>query len=317
MARLRLSRFGRGRSFRTKRRCPAQGRSAHAMTTTEGEPEPGIRPVSRSATRPSDSRQGQRRKPPLAATDHLGVVSKLWPVTDVRPSPPWPRLIGPKPIFIADGHHRYETACKYRDHVSIGRPGAGPSGQLRADDVRWHGGPGPDRAAHAPAVPRPASHDRPRPGRSAWASVSRAGGRQGPDLAPRFGTTSRRRPGHTRPVRQKDQRWLLATLTHAGSRWPKWPRSTAPSGRPGGQHPHRLLIETCWAASDLPKPRYVHLVEEVVEGLRGGRVPALRVGHARHGRHIRTISEHGERMPAKSTYFYPKLLSGLVINPLE
>ena len=33
--------------------------------------------------------------------------------------------------------------------------------------------------------------------------------------------------------------------------------------------------------------------------------------------HIRTISEHGERMPAKSTYFYPKLLSGLVINPLE
>ncbi len=30
--------------------------------------------------------------------------------------------------------------------------------------------------------------------------------------------------------------------------------------------------------------------------------------------HIRAISEHGERMPAKSTYFYPKLLSGLVIN---
>ena len=32
---------------------------------------------------------------------------------------------------------------------------------------------------------------------------------------------------------------------------------------------------------------------------------------------IRCISQHGERMPAKSTYFYPKLLSGLVINPLE
>jgi uncharacterized protein (DUF1015 family) len=33
--------------------------------------------------------------------------------------------------------------------------------------------------------------------------------------------------------------------------------------------------------------------------------------------HIRVISEHGDRMPAKSTYFYPKLLSGLVINPME
>ena len=33
--------------------------------------------------------------------------------------------------------------------------------------------------------------------------------------------------------------------------------------------------------------------------------------------HIQSISEHAERMPAKSTYFYPKLLSGLVINPLD
>lgn len=32
---------------------------------------------------------------------------------------------------------------------------------------------------------------------------------------------------------------------------------------------------------------------------------------------IKRISEAGERMPQKSTYFYPKLLSGIVINPLE
>ena len=32
---------------------------------------------------------------------------------------------------------------------------------------------------------------------------------------------------------------------------------------------------------------------------------------------FRDISLAGERMPPKSTYFYPKLLSGLVINPLE
>lgn len=31
---------------------------------------------------------------------------------------------------------------------------------------------------------------------------------------------------------------------------------------------------------------------------------------------IKRISEAGERMPQKSTYFYPKLLSGIVINPL-
>ena len=33
--------------------------------------------------------------------------------------------------------------------------------------------------------------------------------------------------------------------------------------------------------------------------------------------HIRAVSLHQERMPAKSTYFYPKLLSGLVFHALE
>jgi uncharacterized protein (DUF1015 family) len=33
--------------------------------------------------------------------------------------------------------------------------------------------------------------------------------------------------------------------------------------------------------------------------------------------HIQTISLNEERMPAKSTYFYPKLVSGLVVHPLE
>jgi uncharacterized protein (DUF1015 family) len=31
---------------------------------------------------------------------------------------------------------------------------------------------------------------------------------------------------------------------------------------------------------------------------------------------IKDISQAGYKMPQKSTYFYPKLISGLVINPL-
>ena len=80
---------------------------------------------------------------------------------------------------------------------------------------------------------------------------------------------------------------------------------------------HRLVIDTLLASPDLPKPRYVHLVEEVVEGLETGEFPLAALVMPATVDHIRSISEHGERMPAKSTYFYPKLLSGLVINPLE
>ncbi len=61
----------------------------------------------------------------------------------------------------------------------------------------------------------------------------------------------------------------------------------------------------------------MHLVEEVVEGLAAGEYPLAALVMPATVEHIRTISIGGERMPAKSTYFYPKLLSGLVINPLE
>ena len=54
--------------------------------------------------------------PPCAqATEDNGVVNRLWAVSD----PDWCKKLsgqlGGKNIFIADGHHRYETSCKYRD----------------------------------------------------------------------------------------------------------------------------------------------------------------------------------------------------------
>src|SRR5262249_44343718 len=61
-----------------------------------------------------------RRSPPLEATDHLGTVSCLWPVTDQRIVSQVTGLLGPKPVFIADGHHRYETALRYLEERRAG-----------------------------------------------------------------------------------------------------------------------------------------------------------------------------------------------------
>ena len=58
-------------------------------------------------------------------------------------------------------------------------------------------------------------------------------------------------------------------------------------------------------------------MDEVIAGAESGEFPLSALVMPATVDHIRSISEHGERMPAKSTYFYPKLLSGLVINPLE
>ncbi|MFM8707940.1 MAG: DUF1015 domain-containing protein, partial [Planctomycetia bacterium] len=57
-------------------------------------------------------------QPPVEATDHLGVRSWMWPMTNEAIAAKVAGLLGPKPVFIADGHHRYETACTYRDEVA-------------------------------------------------------------------------------------------------------------------------------------------------------------------------------------------------------
>src|SRR5262249_21902478 len=52
-------------------------------------------------------------QPPLEAKDHNGVISRLWVVTDPQVINKVVGLMGPKPLYIADGHHRYETGLRY------------------------------------------------------------------------------------------------------------------------------------------------------------------------------------------------------------
>jgi uncharacterized protein (DUF1015 family) len=66
-----------------------------------------------------------------------------------------------------------------------------------------------------------------------------------------------------------------------------------------------------------PQFKYVHLLEEATDAMGAQTcdlaclVPPARIDH------VETIASKFEKMPPKSTYFYPKLLSGLVFNPLE
>src|SRR4051812_42405484 len=55
---------------------------------------------------------------PLEATDHLGVVHRIWPVTNVGTITEVSGAMGDRPVYIADGHHRYETACSLRDQLA-------------------------------------------------------------------------------------------------------------------------------------------------------------------------------------------------------
>lgn len=66
------------------------------------------------------------RQLPLSATDHLGVTSKIWPITDEKIILAVTGQMTNRPIFIADGHHRYETGLKYRDELEANGMLTGP-----------------------------------------------------------------------------------------------------------------------------------------------------------------------------------------------
>lgn len=56
-----------------------------------------------------------QRAPDGEATDANGVVNKLWAVSDQAWCAELSQFLLRQNVFIADGHHRYETCCNYRD----------------------------------------------------------------------------------------------------------------------------------------------------------------------------------------------------------
>jgi uncharacterized protein (DUF1015 family) len=62
--------------------------------------------------------------------------------------------------------------------------------------------------------------------------------------------------------------------------------------------------------------RYVHSQAEAEEALAAGDCRLAALLRATPVRQIEDVAEAGESMPAKSTFFHPKLPSGLVIHPL-
>lgn len=68
-----------------------------------------------------------RATPPLMAmTDAQGVQHRLWTVNDTAAQEKLAAMLADRPIVIADGHHRYDTALRYRDDQRATHGADGP-----------------------------------------------------------------------------------------------------------------------------------------------------------------------------------------------
>jgi uncharacterized protein (DUF1015 family) len=278
-------------------------------------------------------------KTPLVAVDHLGVEHRLWPVNDIHVIQKVGAIMDPKPIFIADGHHRYETACNYRDELA-----AAAGGKLD-----------PNHPANYTLMQCVSMNDpgmivlpthrlfRGIPAMTSAELIAKLGSAcdcqvagTGPELAHSIWNdiAASGRQDRLAFYTAQDNSWTTVQLSAAGAQRMaelSTDHSTDWQGL-GVSILHRLIMDNLLQATNLPKPMYVHSVNEVVDGLKqgdtvgrdatgqqgsGGRFELAALVMPATVENVRAISEHGERMPAKSTYFYPKLLSGMVVYTHE
>lgn len=264
---------------------------------------------------------GMRDKTPLEATDHLGVTNRLWPVLDPETHTLVQGLLATKPIFIADGHHRFETGVNFRNELAAQGALSGPDDPANFCMMMLVGmsDPGllilpthrlvsgfPGLTAQS-LMERLAAEFEVRVAgegeagcRSAWETIESLGAQE----VLGFGTVT-------------DGLWVTARLRSDSMMDQLAPEHSAEWRALGVSVLHELVLKALLGPAGSPVCRYVHRIDEVLADVesRGCDLACLVPPAAMSD--VEAIASNLEKMPPKSTYFYPKLLSGLVLNPLR
>jgi uncharacterized protein (DUF1015 family) len=256
---------------------------------------------------------------PIQATDHLGVISRLWPISDQHVISAVSGLLSPKPVFIADGHHRYETALRYLEEKQQAGEAANadaPANFVLMMLVSMHDPglvilPTHRLVAGLGALTAPqlrsllGAHfelDAVGSARDAWELIEADGSQE----LLGFGTVA---DGVWMTGRFRSAP-LMSELAKEHS--PAW-RSLAVAVL------QRVVLEKLLPESGRkePKCQYVHLLREVNDVVAAKGCDLAVLVPPATMEHVEAIAGNLEKMPPKSTYFYPKLLSGLVFHSLK
>ncbi len=261
------------------------------------------------------------KNPPLVAKDHLGVTNRLWLITDSHTISTVIGLMGPKPVYIADGHHRYETGVKYLEE-------------------RREAGEVPDDEAPPnfclmmlvgmtdPGLTILPTH-RLISGLGAITSEAlEAALSEHFDIVERTGTDAKAAWDHIQMdgsqtalgfVTVADGKYIVAKLRNPAVMAELAPDQSDDWRGLGVSVLHKLVIDKLLKEkfNSNPTCKYVHLLREVTDAVAAKECQIAALVPPATMTHVEQIAGHGEKMPPKSTYFYPKILTGIVFNSLK
>lgn len=253
-------------------------------------------------------------KPWLECTDEYGVVHLLWRVTDPGTIRHLQELFLEKVLLIADGHHRYETSLAYRDEECRADPAAcqGKGFNYRTLTLVSLSDPGllilpTHRALEGITHFDPAK----------LLELSRE------DFEVEA-TTPSKLPAEVAPHRigfyyGGDVAWVLSLKDEARLDL-RIPERSPAYRKLDVVILHTLLIEKgLGIGADLAEAyiRYERDAQEAIEKVQAGRYQACFLLSPTRPEEVEEVARSGERMPQKSTDFYPKLASGLLAFDLS
>ncbi|MFO0911007.1 MAG: DUF1015 domain-containing protein [Isosphaeraceae bacterium] len=323
MARVRLEPFGQGRIFPHEQTLSGPKADRLALfnaTKFNLSPVFGLYPDTDGGVLAA-AEAGVRDRTPLEAVDHLGVVNRLWPVTDPQTHTTVQGLMADRSIFIADGHHRYETGLRFRDDLAAAGELQGPDDPANFTMMMLVGMSDPgliilpthrlvsglagltasllaERLAPEFDVTVVGTGDA--GARTAWETIE-AGGDQ--DVLG-FGTVA-------------DGQWVTARLRTDATMDRLVPEHSAEWRALGVSILHELVLRHLLGSLGQPSCRYVHLLDEVTADVTAQGCDLACLVPPAGMEHVEAIASNLEKMPPKSTYFYPKIVTGLVLNPLR
>ena len=249
----------------------------------------------------------------------------LHTVAEVEPDDRLLGFLSRQRLYIADGHHRYETALAYQAEVRADAgAGSPPAGELAADwimvvlvnaemeelDIRpTHRLIRGDGGGLVALLERPRAPWQAEP-MTSDALVERLAGLRGVDGAA-FGVLL---PGGRGYLLTGDAAALAERM--AGE-----PMSTAVARLDLAVLHAALLSDVLGITADDvaagDRLAYTRSEDEARDAVERGEAQAAILVRPTRLEELAAVAGAGDVMPQKSTYFYPKLLTGMVFNPLE
>jgi uncharacterized protein (DUF1015 family) len=231
------------------------------------------------------------------ATDADGAVHELWPVTDPSTVAAIAASVGSAPVVIADGHHRFETAIAYQEErrAADGNDNAGDYDLMMALIVELADDQLSVRAIHRLINGLPDGFDVVEALASAFDMVET----DPPDQAigPRMVAAG-----------------SLALVTPEGT-WLARPRPELDAKTPDGLDSSRL--DNALAGLPPLQLTYQHGWDRAGAEVAKGTAQAAVLLRPASIAQIAATGGGGERMPPKTTFFWPKLRTGLVFREVS